>query len=118
MRHPERLGKMLRHWMVGSEPAIEYAELLLRERAALDAVRVQHGPMRGEARPDRRGGTIARPVDDRAQVLPIRLVLEILGARLGAGDDQAVERRVPEFGNIAIFSSQRPAHVFAAWHFR
>ena len=109
---------MLRHRMVSGEPTIEYAELLLRERAALDAVCVQHGGVRGEARPDRRGGIIARPVDDRAQVLPIRLVFEVLGAWLGAGDDQAVKRRVPQLGNIAIFSGQCPAHIFAARHLR
>ena len=42
------------------------------------------------------------PIDDLRQRRPIRLVLQIGGARLGAGDDEAVEPAVPQFGDIAI----------------
>ena len=88
--------------MIRRQPAIEHAEALFLQRAALDAVGMEHRRMRGKTGPDRRGGMLPRPIDQRAQRLPIRLVHQALGARLGAGDDQAVERRVPQFGNIAI----------------
>jgi hypothetical protein len=98
---PRALGEgvRLRHL------AIEYAELLLRQRAPLDAVDMEHHGVRSETRPDRRRGVVARPLDKLGQRRPVGLVLEICGTRLRAGHHQAVEMAVPQFGNIAISRS-------------
>ena len=56
--------------MGGGRLAVEYAEQLVGERAAFDAVDVEHGGMGGKARPDGRGGVVARPIDHLASASP------------------------------------------------
>ena len=54
------------------------------------------------------------PIEEVAERVPIRLDFQIGGDRLGAGDDQAVERRVPERGKIAGAAGDFRARGFAA----
>ena len=57
---------------------------------------------------------MARPIDKVAQCVPIRLVFQIGRDGFGAGDDQAVERRIPQFGNITVAAGEFGARGLAA----
>ena len=94
MRHrqarPGTLGQRMRRQHV----AVEHAEQLVGERTAFDAVGMENGGMRREARPDRRGGVFVAP-SRRGRSAPSSTVRpRDRRARLGAGDDQSVEARV------------------------
>src|SRR4051812_44819626 len=83
-------------------PAIEHAELLLRQRKTLDAVGVKHRRVRGKARPDRGRSVIACPVGELRQGRPVWLLLQIRGARLRAGYHEAIETGIPQFTDIPV----------------
>src|SRR5579862_372559 len=82
--------------------AIEYTRALFRQQFSFDAINAQHCGMRCQARPNSRGGMVVRPVDDLAQCLPVRLVLEVCRTGLGASDDQAVEVGTPQLADVAV----------------
>lgn len=75
--------------------AVEHAGQLAGEPLTHDAVGIQHGGVRGETRPNGGDGVVTRPIDKVAQRVPIRLVFQIGRDGFSAGDDQAVERRIP-----------------------
>lgn len=97
--------------------ARKYTGHFLFERNAFDAVIVENGGVRRQARPDRRDGIVARPVDQSGQCRPIRLVLKLRGARLGASHDQAVELRFAQLGHIAIACGKPPPRRVGARDF-
>ena len=81
--------------VIGDDVDGKDAGALVGERAARDAVAAQHLGVRGEAGQQRRDGVLGRPVEDEAELVPERLVAQVCGARLGAGDDERVELRAP-----------------------
>ncbi len=76
--------------VTGGDLVSEHPRALLGQRAALDVVEQQGGGMGGQAGDERRGGGLLGPRDELRQRLPVRLLAQIVGERLGSGDDEAV----------------------------
>ena len=95
MRHAHKRRRAGEQRMRTGCFAVEHARKLAGEPLTHDAVGVQHAGVCGETRPDGGDGVGARPIDKVAQRVPIRLVFQIGRNRLGAGDNQAVERSIP-----------------------
>ncbi len=114
MRHAQRCGHIAEQRMGAGHIAVEHAGQFGGEALPGDAVGVEHDGMGGETGPDRRDGIVTRPIDEVADRIPVRLVFQIGGDRFGAGNDQAIERRAPEFGQIAVTAGEVRPHGLAA----
>ena len=69
---------------------------------ASDVVGVKNAGVGGEAGENGGDGVLGGPVEQMRERRPVRLVAEIGLARLSAGDDHAVEGRVPEFVAVVV----------------
>src|ERR1043166_1611271 len=97
MRDRPARGKAAHERMARASRGVEDAEAFVGQRMAPDAVHVKHRHMGAQARPDGRARVRVRPIDDLGERLPVGLVAQVGRARLGTGDDQAVEAAVPQF---------------------
>jgi hypothetical protein len=91
MRDLDRGWEVAGERIFGHPGTIIDAGAFLRQPLPLDAVEMQHGRVRGKARPDGRACVGLRPVDEIGEFPPVALLRQGRRDRLGAGDDQTVD---------------------------
>ena len=88
--------------MRGDGLEFENAEQLVADKAPLDALSVEHGGMRGKARPDGRCGVFARPVHHAAKGVQYGSSFRTSARGSVPVTIRASTRCVPQLGNVAV----------------
>src|SRR5580692_6329779 len=101
--------------MIHASRKLEEAEAFLTKAVPVDAVEVQKGGVRAQARQNGRMRVVISPFDHLDQIVPVRFVGQLRGVRLRSGHDQAVEMTVPEVLETRIeVADIAPASFIAA----